>query len=234
MPYHYSRARKQLIADLGTIKTVLSDAYSAKCSSVTVREFALCSAVVLTSAKVETYLETLVADWGKAVLAAGLKTDALHPHTRAFLLNEPSVESIYKKLGLDGNEGEFIPALARILGTPLFSFSKNGENIPPFQIARVYSNVKYPSPKNFRKLFRRLGIDPVFAKLNAIAKRDVESLLTSFNDVRTEMAHQGMPVGMTVGDIKARIKDVSLVVGYVDRLFYSQVCKTVGVHCWTP
>ena len=97
----------------------------------------------------------------------------------------------------------------------------------------MYSDVKYPSTKNLRKLFRRLGIDPVFDRLNAVAKRDVESLLTSFNDVRTEMAHQGMPIGMSVGDIKARINDISLVVGYIDRLFYSHVSKTTGVVCWT-
>jgi len=232
MPYHYSHARKQFIADLISIKTALNDAYSPKCSSGVVREYALCSAIVLTSAKVETYLETLVADWGKAVLGANLKTDALHRHIRAFLLNDPSIEKIYKRLGFDGNEGTFIPALALQLGSGPFKFSKDGENIPPFPIARVYSDVKYPSPKNLRKLFRRLGIDPIFPRLNAIAKRDVESLLTSFNDTRTEMAHQGMPIGMSVGDIRARIKEVTLVVGYVDRLFYSHVCKTTGAVCW--
>jgi len=75
MPYHYSRARKQFAADLAVITNALGDAFSVKCSSIIVREFALCSAVVLTSAKVETYLETLVADWGRAVLSEGLKTD---------------------------------------------------------------------------------------------------------------------------------------------------------------
>jgi hypothetical protein len=232
MPYHYSRARKQFIAEQGAIRTALGDAYSAKCSSSVVREFALCSAVVLTRAKVETYLATLVADWGRAVSGAGLKTDALHPHTRAFLLNEPAIEKAYMRLAFDGNEGNFIPALGLLMGTPVFNFSKNGEGIPAFQVARVYSDVKYPTPKNLRKLFRRLGIDPVFPRLNAIAKRDVESLLTSFNDIRTEMSHHGMPVGVSVGDIKARINDVSFVVGYVDRLFYSHVCKTTGAACW--
>jgi hypothetical protein len=232
MPYHYSRARKQLIADLGTTRIALRDAYSAKCSSGVVREVALCGAVALASAKVETYLATLVADWGKAVLAAGLKTDSLHGNTRAFLLNEPGLEKVYKRLAFDGNEGDFILALAQLLGKPLFNFSKDGENIPPFPVARVFGDTKYPSPKNLSRLFKRLGISPVFDRLNALAKRDVESLLTSFNDIRTEMAHEGMPVGMSVGDVKKRINDIGLVVGYIDRLFYSHVCKTVGATCW--
>src|SRR4051794_9076141 len=101
MPYHYSRARKQFTSDLAAIITALDDAYSPRCSSRIVRELALCSAVVLTSAKVETYLETLVAAWGKAVLGGGLKTEKLPPQTRAFLLNEPAIEKIYKKFGYD-------------------------------------------------------------------------------------------------------------------------------------
>jgi hypothetical protein len=232
MPYHYSRARKQFASDLATITYALSDAHSAKCSSGVVRELALCSAVVLTSAKVETYLETLVADWGKAVLDNGLKTDKLPPHTRAFLFNEPAIEKIYKRLGYDASEALFLPALAQLLGSRLFHFAKDDENIPVFPVGRIYSGVKYPSPQNLRKLFRRLGIDPLFPKLNTIARRDVEALLTSFNDIRTEMAHQGMPVGMSVGDVRARIKDVASVVGYLDRVFYSQVCSTSGSACW--
>lgn len=232
MPYHYSHARKQFVADLTVINGALGDAFSTKCSSVVVREFALCSAVVLTSAKVETYLETLVADWGKALLGSGLKTDALPRHTRAFLLNDPAIQKVYRRWAFDGDEASFLSALAQLLGTPLFQFSKDGEAIPTFKVTRVYADVKYPSPRNLSKLFRRLGLNPVFSHLNAIAKRDVESLLTSFNDVRTEMAHQGMPVGLSVGDIKMKIKDVSSVVGYLDRLFYGHVCKTSGSACW--
>jgi len=148
------------------------------------------------------------------------------------LLNDPAIEKIYKRFGFDENEASFLPALAKLLGSPHFQFSKDGEVIPAFQVMRFYTGVKYPSPKNLRRLFRRLGIDPLFSGLSAIAKRDVESLLTSFNDVRTEMAHEGMPVGLSVGDIKMRIKDIALVVGYIDRLFYNHVRKTTGPACW--
>lgn len=233
MAYHYSRARKQFNAELAVINSALRGAYSAKYPVGKVREFALCSAVILTSAKVETYVETLVADWGRSVLGNGLKTNDLPRHTRAFLLNEPSIEKIYRRLGFDANEANFLPALSQMLGSAIFQFAKDGEAVPAFQIRRVYADVKYPSPNNLRKLFRRLGIDRVFHALNAIAHRDVEALLTSFNDTRTEMAHNGMPVGLSVADIKAKIRDISLVVGYIDRLFYRHVCATTGSICWT-
>jgi hypothetical protein len=133
--------------------------------SVIVREFALCSAVILTSAKLETYLETLVADWGKAVVGRGLKMHKLSRHTRAFLLNEPAIEKIYRRYGYDHDEERFLPALALLLGARLFDFAKDREDIPAFDINRVYSGVKYPAPQNLRKLFRRLGIHPLFPQL---------------------------------------------------------------------
>lgn len=233
MPYQYSRARKQFISDLVTIYAALRDAYSGQCSSSIVRGFALCSAVILTSAKVESYLETLVSDWGKAILSNSITTEKLPLHTRAFLLNDPAIETAYMKFGFQRNESEFLPEIGSMIGQPVLLFGKDGEHIPPFQVNRVYKDSKYPSPTNIRKLFRRCGIDSVFHKLNSIAKTDVEALITSFNDVRTEMAHEGMPPGLSVSDVRARIKGAASVVGYIDRLFYRQVCQTTGAVCWT-
>lgn len=234
MPYSYSGARKQYIAELAIISATLKDAFSAKHLARSVKEYALCSAVILTSAKVETYLETLVSDWCRAILANALLTDALPVNTRAFLLNHPAIESAYRKFAYRQDESEFLPDLGKLVGSNIFDFANNGQRVPAFQANRVYSDSKYPSPKNIKRLFRRCGIDPVFPKLNAIAKKDVENLITSFNDVRTEMAHEGMPVGLSASDVRARIADARSFVGYIDRLFYAHVLKTTGGACWTP
>jgi hypothetical protein len=234
MPYQYSGARKQYIADIAAISITLKESFSPKCTSKRVKDYALCSAVILTSAKLETYFETLVSDWCRAILANGVLTDALPLNTRAFLLNHTSIEIAYKKLIFRQDESEFLPEIGRLIGTSVFQFANSGQPVPAFQLSRVYSESKYPSPKNVKRLFRRCGIDPVFPKLNAIAKRDVESLLTSFNDIRTELAHAGMPPGLSAGDIRARIAEATSTVGYIDRLFYSHVLKTTGATCWTP
>jgi hypothetical protein len=113
-----------------------------------------------------------------------------------------------------------------------YEFAIDGRPLPAFSIASVYADRKYPSPKNLRRLFNRLGLPNIFALLNRLARRDTEALLTSFNDLRTEMAHSGMPVGLSSGDIRHRIKDVQLVVGCIDRTFYSHVCGPVGFQCW--
>ncbi len=233
MPYRYSRARKQFGADLNVIRTTLREAYSPKCTSQRVKEYALCSAVILTSAKLETYLETLISDWCKAFATNGLLTDSLPLSTRAFLFNDPGIEAAYKKLVYQADESRFLPEIGSLVGNSVFLFGKNGEPVPAFQARRVYSDSKYPSPRNIKRLFRRCGIDPLFPRLDSLAKQNVEYLLTSFNDVRTEMAHQGMPIGLSSGDVKARIADAKLVAGYIDRVFYAHVVKTTGAASWT-
>lgn len=233
MPYRYSRARKQFIADVVAIDSTLRDAFSPKCTPRSVREYALCSAVILTSAKFETYLETLISDWCRALLANGLLTDSLPLSTRAFLLNDPVVESAYRRLVYRQDESEFLSEIGNLVGNPVFLFAKNGEPVPVFQARRVYSDSKYPSPRNLKRLFRRCGIEPIFSKLAAVAKKNVENLLTSFNDVRTEMAHQGMPIGLSASDVRARIADARSVVGYIDRVFYAHVQRTTGIVSWT-
>src|SRR5262245_19999591 len=127
MPYHYSRARKQFTADLLTIRTALREAYSAACSSAIVKQYALCSAVILTSAKVETYLETLVSDWARAVLGTALTSNRLPQDTRAFLLNDPAIENAYRRLVFDDNEALFFAAIAAVLGSPLFQIARDSD-----------------------------------------------------------------------------------------------------------
>ncbi|WP_109488443.1 HEPN domain-containing protein [Occallatibacter savannae] len=233
MPYRYSRARKQFIADVGVVLTTLKDAFSPACTSTSVQNYALCSAVILTSAGFESYLETLVSDWCRALLANGINTDLLPLNTRAFLLNDPAIEGAYKKFILRQNESDFLPEIGGLVGNDIFLFAKNGEVIPAFQPRRLYSDCKYPSPNNIKRLFRRCGIDSVFAKLAAVAQKNVENLLTSFNDVRTEMAHDGMPVGLSATDVRARISDAKSVIGYIDRVFYAHVRKQTGEASWT-
>lgn len=233
MAYRVSRARKQFATEIRTIQSALREAHSSKCSSTRVREMALCSAVILCSAKLESYIEDLVSDWAKAVVAQGLTTDKLHNHTRSFLLNHPSVEAVYRRYLLDGDETELLKSLAGLFPSKHFSFAASGQAVPPFMAQRIYRDIKYPSPKNVVRLFNRCGIPVLFHALNSVAKKDVESLLISFNDIRTEMAHEGMPVGASAGDIKKHISNVIELVGYIDRIFYSHVAKTNGSSCWT-
>lgn len=232
MPYKRSRARKQFEGEIRTILRTIDEAFSKRCSSPKVREYTLCSAVLLTSAKLESYIEDLIGDWGASIRTHGVTTERLPHRTRAYLLNHPTTFIAYRRYIADEDEGSFLTKIENSLDQAHYDFAFNGRPLPAFSVKLLYADRKYPSPKNIRRLFDRFGVANVFAELNRMARRDVEGLLTSFNDLRTELAHVGMPVGRSASDIKQRVKDVSLIVGYVDRMFYSAVRKSVGSNCW--
>jgi hypothetical protein len=234
MAYICSRARKQFETEVSHLLDTVREAHSRQCSSTAVREFALCSAVLLCSAKLESYIEDLLADWGNSVNAKGVMTDRLPRSTRAFFLTQTALTAAYRKYLVDDDEGALLSKLETLIAQNHFEVAIDSRPMPRFAIGAIIAGRKYPSPKNLRRLFNRFGVPDVFQILNRIAKRDAEALLTSFNDLRNEMAHVGMPVGLSAGDIKQRIRDMKVVVGCIDRVFYSRVCRYVDPSCWVP
>jgi hypothetical protein len=233
MPYYRSRARKQFDIDTTGLLNTVREAFSKKCSSPSVREFALCSAVLLCSARLESYLEDLLADWSQSVRTHGLTTDKLNKRTRAFLLNRSEVAAAYRRFVCYGDESELLTRLEALIETTHYDFGINDRPIPSFPAQAIYRDRKYPSAKNLQALFSRFGFPNIFHQLSSIASRDTKALLTSFNDLRGEMAHMGMPPGLTSGDIRHHVMNVRSLVGYIDRVFYSHVAKSIGSRCWT-
>jgi hypothetical protein len=233
MPYLRSRARKRFDFETGNFLKTLGEAYSSSCSSASVRAFALCSAVMLCSARIESYLEDLLGDWSQSVKAPHLTTNNLPKRTRAFLLNHTGVSAAYRRYVCYGSESELLTKLeAQVIGQTAYEFAIDGRAIPAFPINAIYKDRKYPSVRNLQELFNRFGFPNIFDELNRIGRRDTKALLVSFNDLRTEMAHSGMPVGLTPGDIRLHVKNMRSLVGYIDRVFYSHVAKTLGAARW--
>jgi hypothetical protein len=233
MPYRRSRARKRFQQEVDLLHKTVREAYSHQCTSGDVRRFALCSAVLLCSARFESYLEDLLGDWARTVGGVGITTEKLHRRTRAFLLNQPAVVAAYRRYILEDDESALLTRLETLVGTAHYEFGLDGRPVPRFIGTYLYKDRKYPSPKNLRRLFNRFGFGNIFHDLNRLARRDTEALLTSFNDLRTEMAHVGMPVGLTPADIRQHIRNVAAVAGYVDRVFHTHVRRSVGSTCWT-
>jgi hypothetical protein len=233
MAYRRSRARTQFDAEIREILRIVGEAHSKKCSSAAVREYALCNAILLTSAKLESYLEDLVADWAASIRSKGITTERLPRRTRAFLLNQPTIISAYRRFFAEEDEAALLTKIETTIAQAQYEFALDGRGLPVFHAKVLYADRKYPSPKNLRRLFDRLGIENIFIELNKLAKRDAEGMLTSFNDLRTELAHVGMPVGVPATDIKNRIRDTAAMVGYIDRVFFRSVRASVGSDCWT-
>jgi hypothetical protein len=116
MAYTRSKARKQFELDVGDLLRTIREAYSGQCSSSAVRQFALCSAVVLCSARFEGYIEDLIAQFGSSVVGHGITTEKLPRTLRAFLLNQPSMAAAYRGFLIDNDEAVFLSRLEAVIG----------------------------------------------------------------------------------------------------------------------
>jgi len=232
MPYTLSRARKQFDLEIRTILSTVRIAHSRQCISMPVREFALCSGILLGSARLETYLEDLILDWVMSIRRGNITTERLPKTIRAYLLFQSSLKDAYTNYLADGDEGALLNHLEGSLGQTHYEFALDGRSLPTFAPQTLYANRKYPSPHNLKRLFRRFGKKKVFDDLNRIGRRDIQAMLVSFNDIRTAMAHSGRPPGLAKDDIIEHIDNIRVVVSCLDKLFYELVCSTVGQSCW--
>jgi hypothetical protein len=192
------------------------------------------SAVILTSSKVESYLEDLISDWGTAIAGAGLTAATLPPEMRAFLMHGTATKSAYRKLLLqEHGERDFLRLTAAQLSfNGEYRFAVSSTLIIAGNLHSIVRDVKYPSEPNLKKLFARCGIRDIFTTLNSLSGRDVLALHTSFSDLRTEIAHSGLPAGINGKDVRDRIKEMRSLIGYIDRAFYRHVSAFTGPLVW--
>lgn len=87
---------------------------------------------------------------------------------------------------------------------------------------------KYPSPKNLPQLFRRLGVKQIWAVVSATGKMNSELILTSLNDLRTDIAHEGkVPTGFSFNDFRDRLEQMRRFVAALDRGMAKHFCSSV-------
>lgn len=232
MPYRYSKARLTHRNKVTALLQTESETYRAKPLSKPAKDNALCGAMLLCSAAFESYIEDLISDWATAITSNSIQTDKLPKSVRLFLLNNPRVLAAYRRFFYDGDEGALFTSLESAMLGGSIVFAHDGRPVPLFAAGAVYNKVKYPSPRNLAKLFKRLGIGDPFGTLNRIAKVDVAARMESFNDVRTAMAHSGVPPGLSRTDVRDHIASSTRTVGYIDRMFYNYVSQSIGYNCW--
>jgi hypothetical protein len=94
--------------------------------------------------------------------------------------------------------------------------------------AKFLEKRKYPSPRNLPHLFRRLGIDQIWAVIGRAGKMNGELVLTSLNDLRTGVAHEGrMPPEFSLSDYRERLKQMRSFVAALDRGVSACFCPSV-------
>ncbi|RYZ65603.1 MAG: hypothetical protein EOP09_13995, partial [Proteobacteria bacterium] len=75
-----------------------------------------------------------------------------------------------------------------------------------FEGKALHDGSSYPSGKNLKKVFARVGIDNMLDRISSNLGRDAEVLIEGFQSVRTALAHSSPPA-LTVADVEALLED---------------------------
>ncbi|MBA6398243.1 HEPN domain-containing protein [Colwellia sp. BRX10-4] len=90
---------------------------------------------------------------------------------------------------------------------------------------------KYPSIKNLKIVYNRIGISDIFLELHRKSQNDITSQLSSFLDIREAISHQ-TPSSLTYTDITRHLSNLKNIINYLDRIKYSHLVKVSGADCW--
>jgi hypothetical protein len=133
----------------------------------------------------------------------------------------------YRKFGMSEDEGALLQKLGQT-ATKIAVWASGGVQPTAIDTAQFLEKKKYPSPRNLPQLFRRLGIRQIWAPINASGRMNAELILTSLNDLRTDIAHEGkVPPGFGYKDFRDRISQMRSFVAALDRGVSKEFCSLV-------
>lgn len=231
MPYFKSRARKDF--EMESIKLLkLAKKVSFKSSPLTYDHKQLInqSCIFLLSARIEDYTKNLIED----LIYSYRSNDAILEHipknVRTKVLLDKQV-NYYRTYYNSSDEKVLIRnisidnAFYQLLDdTVAFTTQVHPSNI-------IGTN-KYPSIKNLKILYNRLGIKDIVIELHRKAKKDITTAIESFLSLRESIAHQGAPA-ITFKDLERHFKNINEAINYLDRVVYSHIKKESGEIYWT-
>lgn len=127
------------------------------------------------------------------------------------------------------DEGEFIKSTGEYLAYELI---EKGDNFLSQDRFRGIDNKSYPSVKNLKRMFRRLGIEAVFTLVNTRLKYNAENDLKSFNSIRGSLAHSGVSGSFSHSDVKEQIQKMKKLVDALDKITFYHLRSHGSETAW--
>ena len=229
MPYIKSLSLKGFLEETKCIlQTTRKISYKKADIPHPVIEMVLQAAIFKTSAQLEEYIKSSIYDWLHIAKRENCTAGSLPDELKWFFISKAHVGA-YKSFINESNESRLFNLLKAKRENHLFDDSYSISNI--VTPSSVVGDRKYPSVKNIKSLFYRLGINNVFADVERKTRRQYAPLLKSFLDVRETIAHQNPP-DLTYNDIRYHVKNMQGFVSALDRVLFSHVVLCHGVQCW--
>lgn len=225
MSYRRSRARREFEQQLGQTRAELARLYpSASKLPGTGNSRLLAAYYVFAFAQMEVYIKTVVEDALQAVEAVAPPLSQLPDLMVGYLIHRgDELGAEYRRFATSDDEASLLGKIG-CAARKVAAWSAGG---PPIMLdsAAFLDKKKYPSPKNLPQLFRRLGIRHLWAAVGAAGRFNAEFALTSLNDLRTAIAHDGhVPAGFGLRDFRDRLDKMQEFVTAVDRCIANHFC----------
>lgn len=229
MPYKRSIYRAEFDTRIDFLLKKCRRASRLRSADSDIRDMVFQCAILQTSAAIETYLKLLIEKWAQNV-RTHLTTDKLPVEAKLFLVSK-KLGPHFSTFNVNGEESKLIASLSKE-DNFLWSLLIGSSPVPPlFEGRSIYNAATYPSYKNIKKLFARLGIQGIDHLISKNLRRDTETLIGNFQSIRTALAHSSPPA-ITVLDVENRLSDMRSLVGAIDRIFHGHVVKHGGTACW--
>ena len=226
MSYRRSRARREFEQQLGQTRVELTQLYpSAAKLPGSGGSRLLAAYYVFAFAQLEVFVKTVVEDALQAVQAAAPPLSNLPDLMVGYLIHRgDEVGAEYRRFATSEDEA----ALLGKVGSTARKVAAWNAGGPGIQLdsATFLDKKKYPSPRNMPQLFRRLGVRNLWAVASAAGSFNAELTLTSLNDLRTAIAHDGhVPNGFGMRDFRDRLDLMQDFVAAVDRCIADHFCS---------
>lgn len=227
MTYHSSRARRAFEDQLDQELHEITSLYRAiRKNGADDGARLLAAYYVLAFAQLEVYIKNFVEDTLNAVSLSGPSLDKWPDLMVAYLLHKgENLGSEYRKFGHSEDEG---PVLERVAQTArkVAAWGRGGAMPGTLDAGAFLDKKKYPSPKNLPQLFRRLGVNQVWAVVDSTGRMNSKLTLTSLNDLRTNIAHEGkVPTGFGLVEFRDMVAKMRHLVAAIDRGVSKQFCS---------
>lgn len=223
MSYRRSRARQEFEAQLNLALRELAPLYK-EAQALGGGSRLLAAYYVFAYSQLEVYVASLVEDSLAALNKSGPAFDQLPDLMLGYLVHRSeNLASDYRRFSVDGDEHSILKKVAHT-ARKVAAWS-NSKGWLSAESGDFLDKKKYPSPKNMLQLFRRLGIEKIWAPLGKSGRMNAEMVLTSLNDLRTDIAHEGkVPPGFGLVDFRQRIDQMKRFVAALDRSIANHFC----------
>jgi hypothetical protein len=185
-------------------------------------------AVFQTSAALETYIKLLIESWIQ--LLKNQNKGSQIPDATAGFIYASKIRRSFHRFIHDNDEGAVNKAVFDVHSH--WPVLNKIDEVPSFFDGKIiHDKVAYPSLKNLKRLFNRLGIPGIEDKVGQVLRRDAAVMIENFQSVRTSLAHSA-PITVTIVDVKRLLDEMRSLVRALDRIFFKHVMSHGGPTCW--